>query len=76
VITMTEELPASGDARADTVDTVVTADHGLWHVDVVVVFTDGVVRRRVGTYRTERLAHIAADLIKRGAEREIQGPGG
>ncbi|MGY2876096.1 hypothetical protein ACVW00_003286 [Marmoricola sp. URHA0025 HA25] len=59
---------------AYAVDTVVVEERRQWHVEIVVVFEDEVVRRRVGTYFTERRAQIAADLIKRTAERDISGP--
>jgi len=61
-------------AQAHAVETTVVEEHGQWHVDIVVVFDDELVRRRVGTYFTERRARIAADLIKRTAERDISGP--
>lgn len=64
--------------RADTaaddaldVQTVVVSDHGQWAVEVVVVFADGVVRKRINTHRTKQRAELAADLIKRAAERDI-----
>jgi hypothetical protein len=60
--------------RALGVETVVVPDRGHWAVDIVVVFSDGVVRRRIQTYRTETLARISASYIKRGAERDIAGP--
>jgi hypothetical protein len=61
-------------SRPGPVETVVVPRHGLWYVDIVVVYPDGVVRRRVGTYRTEQRATVAARLIKRAAERDIPGP--
>lgn len=54
---------------ARTVETVVVPERGQWVV--VVVFDDGVVRTRIGTYRSRRRAELAADLIKRAAEREL-----
>jgi hypothetical protein len=60
--------------RAHAVETVVVEERGQWHVEIVVVFDDELVRRRVGTYFTERRAKVAADLIKRTAERDISGP--
>jgi hypothetical protein len=60
--------------RALGVESVVVPDRGQWAVDIVVVFADGIVRRRIQTYRTENLATISASLIKRGAERDIGGP--
>ncbi|MBX7453255.1 hypothetical protein GR927_35200 [Mycolicibacterium sp. 3033] len=56
---------------ARTVETVVVPERGHWAVEVVVVFDDGVVRTRIGTHRSRRRAELAADLIKRAAEREL-----
>lgn len=56
-----------------SVETVVVEDHGQWAVDLIVISDDGVVRRRINTYRTEKLARISAGYIKRGAERDIGG---
>ena len=61
-------------AQAFAVETAVVEERRQWHVEIVVVFEDEVVRRRVGTYYTEKRAQIAADLIKRTAERDISGP--
>lgn len=61
-------------AHADGVDTVVVEDRGQWAVDIIVYFPDSVVRRRINVYRTKARAEISARLIKRGAEREIEGP--
>lgn len=63
----------TGQHEAYEVETVIVPDHGQWAVDVVVVFEDEVVRRRIQTYRTENLARISADLIKRTARRELPG---
>lgn len=65
---MAEESHALG------VETEVIPERGQWAVDIIVIFTDGVVRRRVDTYRTQALAAIAAKNIKRAAERDIPGP--
>ncbi|WP_236694266.1 hypothetical protein [Mycolicibacterium obuense] len=56
---------------ARTVETVVVPERGQWVVEVVVVFDDGVVRTRISTHRSRRRAELAADLIKRAAEREL-----
>ena len=53
------------------VETVVVEDRGQWAVEIVVVFADGVVRKRINTHRTKARAELAADLIKRAAERDI-----
>jgi hypothetical protein len=65
------DMPAP---RALGVETVITPERGQWAVDIVVLFPDGMVRRRIATYRTEALARISASCIKRGAERDIDGP--
>lgn len=63
---------SADEARA--VDTVVVSERGHWAVDIVVVFDDGVVRKRINTHRTRRRAELAAGLIKRAAERDLKGP--
>jgi hypothetical protein len=65
-------VDCSADAAHD-VQTVVLYEHGRWAVDIVVVFADGVVRKRIDTYLRKDRAEIAADLIKRAAERDIGG---
>lgn len=62
------------ESHALGVETEIVPERGQWAVDIVVIFTDGVVRRRVQTYRTEALAKISASYIKRAAERDIPGP--
>ncbi len=68
-------VPRTGSSAdvAHTVDTVVVAERGQFAVDIVVVFADGVVRKRIGTHRTRGRAELAASLIKRAAERELRG---
>ncbi len=56
------------------VQTVVVRERGRWAVDIVVVFADGVVRRRIDTHNTKARAELSARLIKRAAERDIRGP--
>jgi hypothetical protein len=60
--------------RALGVETEIVSERGQWAVDIIVFFADGVVRRRISTYRTEALAKISASYIKRAAERDIPGP--
>lgn len=60
----------SSTEHADDVQTVVVEERGRWAVEVVVVFADGVVRTRIDTYPTKARAELAAQLIKRAAERE------
>ncbi len=62
----------SADEALD-VQTVVVEESGRWAVDIVVVFADGVVRRRINTHYTKARADIAADLIRRAANRDIGG---
>lgn len=79
---MTEQQPPRTTVRADSaadealdVQTVVVADPGRrWAVEIVVVFADGVVRKRISTHPTKARAELSADLIKRTAERDIGGP--
>lgn len=74
---MTEEQPAprretSTDTALD-VQTVVVEERGRWAVEIIVVFADGVVRKRIHTHATKARAELAADLIRRAAERDIGG---
>ena len=74
---MTEEIgPKARDVRrrgASIIQTVVVEERGRWAVDIVVVFADGVVRKRIDTHATKARADIAADLIRRAANRDIGG---
>ncbi|WP_416171906.1 hypothetical protein [Mycobacterium lehmannii] len=66
-----------GDSSAQEalpVDTYVVEDRGRWAVDIVVVFADGVVRKRVDTHFTKARAELSARLIRRAAERDLRGP--
>ena len=69
---MTEERGTSADTALD-VTTVVTEESGRWVVEIVVVFADGVVRRRINSHPTRARAELAADLIRRTANRDIGG---
>ena len=61
--------------HAHDVQTVVVEDRGRWAVEIVVVFADGVVRTRINTHATKARAELAADLIRRAANRDIgRGP--
>jgi len=60
--------------EAYAVYTVVVEERGQFAVDIVVVFADGLVRKRIDTYITRRRAELAAGLIKRAAERDLKGP--
>ena len=65
------------DSSADealSVDTVVTEERGRWAVDIVVVFADGVVHKRIDTHPTRARAELSARMIKRAAERDTRGP--
>lgn len=70
----TTPRPDSSTDNALDVQTVVVAERGRWAVEVVVIFADGVVRSRIETHATKARAEIAADLIKRAAERDTRGP--
>jgi hypothetical protein len=68
-------IPATTSAQeAHAVDTIVVEERGQYAVDVVVVFDDCVVRKRIDTHRTRGRAELAARLIKRAAERDLRGP--
>jgi hypothetical protein len=60
--------------RAYAVETYIEQERGQWVVDIVVIFEDEAVRRRINTFRTEARARIAAEWIKRAAQRDIAGP--
>jgi hypothetical protein len=65
------------DSSADealSVDTVVVEERGRWAVDIVVLFADGIVRKRIDTHSTRARAELSARMIKRAAERDIGGP--
>lgn len=69
-----QEAKPTGPHQAHTVETAVFEERGQWAVDIIVLFDDEIIRKRISVYRTERLARISADLIKRTAERDISGP--
>ncbi len=71
---MTDDFPLHMPDRAFAIETYVEPERGQWVVDIVVIFEDEVVRRRINTYRTETRARIAAGWIKRAAQRDIAGP--
>ena len=66
VVTSTDE--------AQDVETVVVEERGRWAVEIIVVFADGVVRKRIDTHNTKARAELSANLIRRAAERDIRGP--
>ncbi|MFM8601624.1 MAG: hypothetical protein ACKODP_06060 [Actinomycetota bacterium] len=78
---MTDQQRPKTTVRADSstdealdVQTVVVEERGRWAVEIVVVFADGVVRKRIDTHATRARAELSANLIKRAAERDIAGP--
>ena len=78
---MTDQQRPKTTVRADSstdgaldVETVVVEERGRWAVEIVVVFADGVVRKRIDTHATRARAELSANLIKRAAERDIAGP--
>jgi hypothetical protein len=60
-------------SRAIAVETAIVEIGGRWAVDLIVIMEDGVIRHRIDTYHSERLAVIHARYLKRGAERDIGG---
>ena len=59
--------------QALDVQTVVVEECGRWLVEIIVVFADGVVRKRIHSHATLARAELAADLIRRTADRDIGG---
>jgi len=59
--------------RAVAVETDIVEIDGRWAVDLIVIMEDGVIRHRIDTYHSERLATIHARYFQRGAERDIGG---
>ncbi|MCV7100869.1 hypothetical protein [Mycobacterium palustre] len=70
----TEVRTGSSADEALDVQTVVVEECGRWFVEIIVVFADGVVRKRIDGHPTKRRAELSAGLIKRAAERNIRGP--
>jgi hypothetical protein len=69
---MTDERRTATDPALD-VQTVVVEECGRWFVEIIVVFADGVVRKRIHSHATRARAELAADLIRRAADRDIGG---
>jgi hypothetical protein len=74
VITMADEERRETVVRADSsadqaldVHTVVVPERGRWAVEIVVVFADGVVRKRINTHATK--ARRGTRHRRRAAER-------
>ncbi|UNB49925.1 hypothetical protein [Mycolicibacterium sp. YH-1] len=63
-----------GSEHALAIDTVVVYERGRWAVDIIVVFADGIVRKRIDNHPTQARAELSARMIKRAAERDIRGP--
>jgi hypothetical protein len=70
----THRRPDSAADEALAVETVVVPERGRWAVDIIVVFADGIVRKRIDTHPTKARAELSARTIKRAAERDIRGP--
>jgi hypothetical protein len=70
----TEVPEVTSTDEALDVQTVVVEERGRWVVEIVVVFADGVVRKRINTHNTKARAELSANLIRRAAERDIRGP--
>ncbi len=59
--------------RALWATTSVEKEQGQWSVWIEVAFGDGMVRKRIETYRSEQLAMLAASVISRVANVEMFG---
>lgn len=64
---MTDETPDRRSRTAISAETFVEERSGRWYVGIAVLFDDGVVRKEINSYRSEREAEIAARYIKRAA---------
>jgi hypothetical protein len=69
---MADERRNSTD-HALVVPSAVVEERGRWFVEIIVVFADGVVRKRIHSHATRARAELAADLIRRTADRDIGG---
>jgi hypothetical protein len=54
--------------------TFVEYERGQWVVYLEVIFWDITCRHRIEAYRTERQARVAAEWIRRGAQRDLPCP--
>ncbi len=61
-----EEVPLT---EPISFDAVVVAERGRWWVEVIALYPDGVVRRRIRDYARQTQAEVAARMIQRGALR-------
>jgi hypothetical protein len=68
--------PDRGDPGSAVLASVVVQDGQGWWVLLTVGFSDEVVQRRIGPYLTERTALVAADIIRRTADRDAPPPTG
>ncbi|NJM07293.1 hypothetical protein HC891_15520 [Candidatus Gracilibacteria bacterium] len=68
------EPPDGFEHQALAAHTTVDYERGQWVVYLEVTFWDEIRRHRIAAYPSERLALIAADWIKRGAQRDLPGP--
>lgn len=60
--------------EALSAQTSVEYERGQWVVYLEVIFWDETRRHRIEAYRTERKAQIAADWIRRAAQRDLPHP--
>lgn len=73
----TGEQPTDDEQTPDealAVDTYVVAEQGQWVVYLDVIFWHETVHHRIQAYPSQRLAEIAADLMKRAARRDLKNP--
>lgn len=65
--------PPPGDTNAERAVASIEPEDGQWAVYLTVIFSDGVVRRRIAQYHTLKRAEIAAKLYERSADRNLGG---
>ncbi|MEN1705070.1 MAG: hypothetical protein AAGJ54_06095 [Planctomycetota bacterium] len=66
----------TGEKEAMLVQSEIVLESGAWVVYLEVWFDDGIQRKRIGDYRSEAKARIAARWITWAARREITPPMG
>jgi hypothetical protein len=71
-----EPVGFSPDDESAVLGSHVSQDRAGYWVELTIGFRDEVVRRRIGPYRTERIALVAAEHIRRAAGRNAPPPTG
>ncbi len=70
----TPDPPDGFNDEALAAQTSVAYERGQWVVYLEVIFWDETRRHRIEAYRSERMARVAADWIRRAAQRDLPHP--